>query len=97
MKIFVGNLSHEVDEQELTALFAEQGSVSNVKIVRDGANQMSRGFGFVEMVRKVDAKKALKTLNNFELKGKKLSVNEAKPERDRNSAGGKFKYYGKRR
>lgn len=96
MKIFVGNLSHEVDEQELTALFAEHGSVSNVRIVRDGANQMSRGFGFVEMVRKVEAKKALKTLNDFELKGKKLSVNEAKPERDRNSAGGSKKF-GRRR
>lgn len=96
MKIFVGNLSHEVDEQELTALFAEHGSVSNVRIVRDGANQMSRGFGFVEMVRKVEAKKALKTLNEFELKGKKLSVNEAKPGRDKNSAGG-GKKFGRRR
>ena len=92
MKIFVGNLSNEVNEQELAALFAEHGSVSNVRIVRDGSNQMSRGFGFVEMVRKVDAKKALKTLNDFELKGKKLSVNEAKPERDRNSAGGGKKF-----
>ncbi|MEJ2103178.1 MAG: RNA-binding protein [Ignavibacteriaceae bacterium] len=92
MKIFVGNLSHEVDEQELTALFAEHGSVSNVTIVRDGSNQMSRGFGFVEMVRKVEAKKALKTLNDFELKGKKMSVNEAKPGRDRNSAGGSKKF-----
>ena len=96
MKIFVGNLSHEVDEQELTALFAEHGSVGNVRIVRDGANQMSRGFGFVEMVRKVEAKKALKTLNEFELKGKKLSVNEAKPGRDKNSAGG-GKKFGRRR
>jgi RNA recognition motif-containing protein len=96
MKIFVGNLAHEVDEQELTALFAEHGSVSNVRIVRDGANQMSRGFGFVEMVRKVEAKKALKTLNDFELKGKKLSVNEAKPGRDRNSAGGGKKFIRRR-
>ena len=96
MKIFVGNLAHEVDEQELIALFAEHGSVSSAKIVRDGSNQMSRGFGFVEMVRKVDAKKALKTLNDFELKGKRLSVNEAKPERDRNSAGGGKKFIRRR-
>ena len=96
MKIFVGNLAHEVDEQELIALFAEHGSVSSVKIVRDGSNQTSRGFGFVEMVRKVDAKKALKTLNDFELKGKRLSVNEAKPERDRNSAGGGKKFIRRR-
>jgi len=97
MKIFVGNLSHEVNEQELTALFAEHGSVSNVRIVRDASNQMSRGFGFVEMVRKVEAKKALKTLNEFELKGKKMSVNEAKPGRDRNSAGGVKSFGGRRR
>ena len=97
MKIFVGNLSHEVNEQELNALFSQHGSVSNVRIVRDSANQMSRGFGFVEMVRKVEAKKALKTLNDFELKGKRLSVNEAKQERDRNSAGGRKNFSGRRR
>ncbi|NWG29367.1 MAG: RNA-binding protein [Ignavibacteriaceae bacterium] len=97
MKIFVGNLSHEVNEQELTALFSEHGSVSNVRIVRDMSNQMSRGFGFVEMVRKVEAKKALKTLNDFEFKGKKMSVNEAKQERDRNSAGGGKSFGGRRR
>jgi RNA recognition motif-containing protein len=97
MKIFVGNLSPEVNEQELNSLFAEHGSVGNVKIVRDSSNQMSRGFGFVEMPRKVDAKKALKTLNEFELKGMKMTVNEAKPERDRNSAGSRKSFSGRRR
>ena len=96
MKIFVGNLSHDVSEDELNELFSEQGSVSNVMIVRDSSNQMSRGFGFVEMVRKVEAKKALKILNEFELKGKKLSVNEAKPGKDRKSAGGGKKFGRKR-
>jgi RNA recognition motif-containing protein len=92
MKIFVGNLSPDVNEQELTALFSEHGSVSNVKIVRDMSNQMSRGFGFLEMPRKIDAKKALKTLNDFELRGKKISVNEATPRKDRNSAGSNKKF-----
>lgn len=96
MKIFVGNLSLEVNEDELSTLFSEHGSVSNVTIVRDSSNQISRGFGFVEMVRKVEAKKALKNLNEFELKGKKLSVNEAKQGRDKNSAGG-GKKFGRRR
>ena len=96
MKIFVGNLSQEVNESELNKLFSEHGSVSNVTIVRDSSNQMSRGFGFVEMVRKVEAKKALKNLNEFEFKGQKLSVNEAKPGRDRKSAGG-GKKFGRRR
>lgn len=92
MKIFVGNLSHEVNENDLNALFSEHGSVSAVMIIRDSSNQVSRGFGFVEMVRKVEAKKALKNLNEYELKGKKLSVNEAKPGRDKNSAGGGKKF-----
>ena len=96
MKIFVGNLSNEVSEDDLNVLFSEQGSVSNVTIVRDSSNQMSRGFGFVEMVRKVEAKKALKNLNEYEFKGQKLSVNEAKPGRDRKSAGG-GKKFGRRR
>ena len=96
MKIFVGNLSNEVSEDDLNVLFSEQGSVSNVTIERDSSNQMSRGFGFVEMVRKVEAKKALKNLNEYEFKGKKLSVNEAKPGRDRKSAGG-GKKFGRRR
>jgi RNA recognition motif-containing protein len=97
MKIFVGNLALDVSEDELNSLFAEHGNVSSVKIIRDNSNQMSRGFGFVEMVRKVEAKKALKKLNEFEFKGKNLVVNEAKPGRDRKSAGGKNKNYSKRR
>jgi cold-inducible RNA-binding protein len=96
LKIFVGNLSNEVSEDDLDTLFSEHGSVSNITIVRDSSNQISRGFGFVEMVRKVEAKKALKNLNEFEFKGKKLAVNEAKPGRDRNSAGG-GKKFGRRR
>lgn len=83
MKIFVGNLSHEVKEEELNDLFSEHGRVSSVKIIRDMFSQVSKGFGFVEMPGKVEAKKALDNLNTFELKGKKLVVNEARPERDR--------------
>jgi RNA recognition motif-containing protein len=97
MKIFVGNLSHEVNEVELGALFSEHGSVSNVTIVRDASDQMSRGFGFVEMVRKVEAKKALKTLNDFELKGKRITVKEAKPGKDRKQAGGGKHFRGRSR
>lgn len=95
MKFFIGNLSTEVNEEELGALFSEHGSVSNVRIVRDASNQMSRGFGFVEMVRKVEAKKALKTLNDFELRGKRMTVKEAKPGKDRKQAGGS-KHFGGR-
>ena len=83
MKIFVGNLSQEVKEEELNELFSEHGRVSSVKIIRDMFSQTSKGFGFVEMPGKVEAKKALDNLNTLELKGKKLVVNEARPERNR--------------
>jgi RNA recognition motif-containing protein len=83
MKIFVGNLSHDVKDEELSDLFSEYGRVSSVKIIRDMFSQASKGFGFVEMPGKVEAKKALDNLNTFDLKGKKLVVNEARPERDR--------------
>jgi RNA recognition motif-containing protein len=83
MKIFVGNLSNDVKEEELTELFSEHGRVSSVKIIRDMFSQASKGFGFVEMPGKVEAKKALDNLNTLELKGKKLVVNEARPERNR--------------
>ena len=83
MKIFVGNLAHAVHEEELNELFSEQGRVSSVKIIRDMFSQISKGFGFVEMPGKADAKKAIDNLNTLDLKGKKLVVNEARPERDR--------------
>lgn len=101
MKIFVGNLSHEVKEEELNALFSEHGRVSSVKIIRDMFSQVSKGFGFVEMPGRADAKRALDNLNTFELKGKKLVVNEARPERDRRGGrrdrGGKGSSSGRRR
>jgi len=83
MKIFVGNISQEVSDEELNDLFSKHGRVSSVKIIRDMFSQASKGFGFVEMPGRADAKNALDNLNTFELKGKKLLVNEARPERDR--------------
>ena len=88
MKIFVGNIAYEVKDEELNDLFSKHGKVSSVKIIRDMFSQASKGFGFVEMPGRVEAQKALDSLNTFELKGKKLVVNEARPERDRRRGGG---------
>ena len=88
MKMFVGNLSYEVKDEELLELFSKYGKVSSVKIIRDMFSQQSKGFGFVEMPGKAEALKALETLNTFDLKGKKLVVNEARPERDKRRGGG---------
>ena len=90
MNIFVGNLASEVKEDELKELFSKHGRVSSVKIIRDMFSQRSKGFGFVEMPGKAEAQKALQELNTFELKGKKLNVNEARPQRDRRGGGRRF-------
>jgi RNA recognition motif-containing protein len=83
MNIFVGNLASDVIDEELKALFSKYGRVSSVKIIRDMFSQTSKGFGFVEMPGKAEAQKALTELNTFELKGKKLNVNEARPQREK--------------
>jgi len=88
MNIFVGNLASDVKEEELKALFSQHGRVSSVKIIREMFSQTSKGFGFVEMPGKAEAQKALDALNTFELKGKKLNVNEARPQRERRNGRG---------
>jgi RNA recognition motif-containing protein len=88
MNIYVGNLSPEVKEDDLNELFSQHGKVSSAKVIRDMFTQESRGFGFVEMPAQAEAMKAIETLNTFELKGKKLVVNEARPQRDRRGGGG---------
>jgi RNA recognition motif-containing protein len=87
MNIYVGNLATDVKDDELKELFTKHGRVDNVKIIRDMFSQTSKGFGFVEMPGKAEAEKALSELNTFELKGKKLIVNEARPRRDRRGNG----------
>jgi RNA recognition motif-containing protein len=88
MNIYVGNLSSEVKDEDLNELFSQHGKVSSAKVIRDMFTQESRGFGFVEMPAQAEAMKAIETLNTFELKEKKIVVNEARPPRDRRGAGG---------
>jgi RNA recognition motif-containing protein len=87
MNIYVGNLSPEVNEEDLNTLFSEYGKVSSTKVIRDMFSQDSRGFGFVEMPSQAEGQKAIDGLNTNELKGKKIVVNEARPRRD--SRGGR--------
>jgi RNA recognition motif-containing protein len=82
MNIFVGNLTNDVTEEDLTNLFSEFGQVKEVKIIRDMFTQQTKGFGFVEMPGLADAQKAINGLNTKEVKGKKLVVNEARPKTD---------------
>jgi RNA recognition motif-containing protein len=88
MNIYVGNLASDVTEEDLMALFSEYGQVKEVKVIKDMFSQESRGFGFVEMPGNAEAQKAIDELNTRELKGKKLTVNEARPRREGARKGG---------
>lgn len=87
MKLYVGNLSYQTDEQQLEQLFAPLGEVASVQLIRDRATGQSRGFGFVEMVDAAAGKTACSTLDQTEFEGRKLIVNEARPQ-ERNFGGG---------
>jgi RNA recognition motif-containing protein len=83
MNIYVGNLSTNVQEADLNTLFSQHGKVESVKIIQDMYSKISKGFGFVEMLVKDEAQKALDSLNSHEFKGKRLVVNEARPQKPR--------------
>ena len=79
MNIYVGNLSFDVNEEDLRKAFEEFGKIASVNLIKDKYSGQSRGFGFVEMSDKAEAQSAVKSLNGKELKGRALSVNEARP------------------
>lgn len=88
MNIYIGNLSRDTTEDDLKGLFQSFGQINNVNIIRDKFSTESRGFGFVEMALKEEAQKAISELNGKDLKGKMISVNEARPRTERRSSGG---------
>ncbi len=88
MNIYAGNLSYEVTEEDLKNAFAAFGEVTSVKVIKDEYSGRSKGFGFIEMTNKPEAEAAINGLNNTELKGRALKVNEANPKRDTRSGGG---------
>ena len=79
-KLFVGNLSFNTEEGRLQELFESIGPVDSVNIVRDQMTGRARGFAFVEMQTDADAQSAIQKLNDTELDGRKLAVNEARPK-----------------
>ena len=89
-KLFVGNLSFAIGENELRALFEQKGEVESVTVMRDLDTGRSRGFGFVEMTTDEAAQKAVTELNSFSVEGRNLTVNEARPKTERRSGGGGF-------
>lgn len=88
MRIFVGNLSHDVSDQDLQAAFEAFGSVDTATVVRDKFTGDARGFGFVEMPTQAEAQAAITGMNGKDLKGRAVNVNEARPREDRGGGGG---------
>lgn len=94
MNIYVGNLSFEVTDADLQELFAAYGQVESASVIKDRFSGESRGFGFVEMPSKSDADTAIAALNGTDLKGRSITVNEAKPKAPKRSGGGGGGYGG---
>ena len=88
MNIYVGNLSRDLSETELKEAFAAFGEVATCNIIKDKFTGESRGFGFVEMPNKDEAEKAIAALNGKDMKGRNLTVNEARARTDRPRTGG---------
>ena len=82
MKIYVGNLSWTADENELRDAFAAHGEVTSLQVITDRETGRSRGFAFVEMANDAEAKDAISAMNNKEIDGRQLKVNEAKPRNE---------------
>ena len=89
MKIYVGNMSYEVQEEDLREAFGEFGQVDSATIIMDKFSGRSKGFGFIEMASKEEGQAAIEGMNGKDLKGRALNVNEARPqEKTRDGRGG---------
>lgn len=89
MNIYVGNLSQALTESELRQAFETYGQVASAKIITDKFSGQSRGFGFVEMPADAEAREAINGLNGKDLKGRALTVNEARPRQEGRRGGGR--------
>ena len=101
MRIFVGNLSYQTTDDQLADLFSQAGEVESATIITDRDTGRSRGFAFIEMGREAGAK-AIEQFNGYELNGRAMNVNEARPRPERSNSygaggGGGRGGYGQRR
>ncbi len=82
-KLYVSGLSYSVTEGRLEEIFSAHGTVEGARVIMDKFTGRSRGFGFVEMSSSAEAQKAIEALNGTEVYGRTLTVNEARPQRER--------------
>jgi RNA recognition motif-containing protein len=87
-KLYVGNLSYDVDSSALEQLFAPHGTVESAEVIADRDTGRSKGFGFVQMSTDAEAQAAIAALNGQQNNGRALTVNEAKPKENRTGGGG---------
>jgi RNA recognition motif-containing protein len=86
-KLYVGNLSYSTTEDDLQALFAQQGAVKSVALIKDRDTGRSKGFAFVEMETQAEAQKAISALNGSQFQDRTLTVNLARPREERDGGG----------
>ena len=89
-RLYVGNLPYEVTQDQLQKLFSEAGTVDEVNLITDKMTGRAKGFAFIDMGTEKEAQEAIKKFNDYELDGRKLVVNEARPREDRGNRGGGF-------
>ena len=89
-KLYVGNLSYNVTEEQLRELFSQAGAIKEVALIMDRDTRRPKGFGFVEMTTQVEAQKAIELFNEHELDGRRLTVNFARPKEERGSSRGGY-------
>jgi cold-inducible RNA-binding protein len=87
-KLYVGNLPYDTSEQDLQTLFSGAGAVESVNVIRDPGTGRARGFAFVEMATDDGAEAAIRTLADYNLGGRNLTVNEARPKAATGGGGG---------
>jgi len=86
-KLYVGNLSYSVTEEQLQQHFAQHGSVVSARIITDKFSGRSKGFGFVEMGSDEEAERAISALNGTDFEGRNIVVSEARPQAPREGGG----------
>ena len=87
-KLYVGNLSYDINKSDLEQMFAAHGTVTSAQVITDRETQRSKGFGFVEMGSEQEAQAAISALNGKSIDGRALTVNEARPQEPRSGGGG---------
>jgi len=89
-KLYVGNLSYTVTEEQLRELFSQAGTIKEIALIMDRDTQRPKGFGFVEMTTQVEAQKAIEMFNEHEMDGRRIMVNMARPKEDRGGSRGGY-------